>query len=376
METEIIKPHKFEDAKNKIQRLAHNVPSTVTMQQFPTEGSIFSWNDHNITGNEINSMLVSPLQSTLIAHNSNIRALFNALDEIYKAFESLDKEYIAGIVGSVKAAKIASDQAHDASAQALVASNKAIDATKKAESAQADIKKTIEGLKVTVQILKDFKEKVTRELAIISSLNAQAKSIKDRVQKTEQEEGQTKISLKSLENKLKSIDSKNTSILELAKQLQSIMSCLNKLSHLKDVDTIWNDVDSNKNDLAEFHKKVDVFIGKVNQSTEHIQSDIEALQQYRTTLESYEHLSEVDTIWSDVDSNKNDLAEFHKKIDVFISEVNTTHDEIRKSIKKLEEENEKAHIRYDKHIRIAYCIGGTALGLSILNYVFQLIGLL
>ena len=50
MENEIIKPHSFEIAKNKIQTLAHNVPSTVSLNKFPTEGSIFSWNDHNIQG--------------------------------------------------------------------------------------------------------------------------------------------------------------------------------------------------------------------------------------------------------------------------------------------------------------------------------------
>ena len=54
MENEIIKPHSFEIAKNKIQKLAHNVPSTVSLNKFPTEGSIFSWNDHNITGDEAN----------------------------------------------------------------------------------------------------------------------------------------------------------------------------------------------------------------------------------------------------------------------------------------------------------------------------------
>ena len=85
MTNDIIKPHKFEVAKNKIQKLAHNVPSTVSMERFQTEGSIFFWNNHNITGEEANRLLVSPLQSTLVAQNENIRSLFNIADEVYKA---------------------------------------------------------------------------------------------------------------------------------------------------------------------------------------------------------------------------------------------------------------------------------------------------
>lgn len=171
MENEINKPHSFEVAKNKIQTLAHNVPSTVSLNKFPTEGSIFSWNDHNITGSEANKLLVSPLQSTLIDQNSNIRSLFNIADEVYKALESLDKEYIAGIIASIESAKVASDQAERASRQALDASQDALKASKKADNAQADIKKTIEGLTKTVRILKEFKEDVTGKLESIEEFN-------------------------------------------------------------------------------------------------------------------------------------------------------------------------------------------------------------
>jgi len=171
MENEINKPHSFEVAKNKIQTLAHNVPSTVSLNKFPTEGSIFSWNDHNITGSEANKLLVSPLQSTLIDQNSNIRSLFNIADEVYKALESLDKEYIAGIIASIESAKVASDQAERASRQALDASQDALKASKKADNAQADIKKTIEGLTKTVRILKEFKENVTGKLESIEEFN-------------------------------------------------------------------------------------------------------------------------------------------------------------------------------------------------------------
>ena len=177
MANEIVKPHKFEVSKNKIHSLSTSV-SNVSLQKFPTEGSIFPWNDHNITGDEANTLLVSPLQSALISQNTSIRSLFNIADEVYNALESLDKEYIQGIIAAVKSAEIASDQAkaastkaNTASNQALEASRKALDASTKATTAQADIKRTIEALQTTVKILKEFKEKVTKDLSSIASLN-------------------------------------------------------------------------------------------------------------------------------------------------------------------------------------------------------------
>ena len=439
MANEIIKPHRFEVAKNKIQTLAHNVPSTVSLNKFPTEGSIFSWNNHNITGSEANELLVSPLQSTLIAQNSNIRSLFNIADEVYKALESLDKEYIAGIIASIESAKVASGQAktastkaEQASTQAFEASQKALEASKKANNAQDDIKKTIEGLKMTVQILKEFKEKVAKDLGVVSSLNTQTASIKNRVQNIEYEEEQTKGEIKFLEERIRHIDIKINSISEAAELLQSIQPYLSSLSHIKDVDTIWNDVENQKTNLAGFHWQVDAFIERVNRTTECIHGDIAALQQYRSMLESFQHLGDIDTIWNDVESHKAnlvdfhqqvdaftervnrtterihediaalqqyrsmlesfqhlgdvdaiwndveghkiDLADFHQQVNNFISEVHAAHDEIKISINNLEDVNTASHVIYEKRIKTAYYVGGTALVLSIINYILQILG--
>ena len=66
MANEIVKPHKFERSKNKIHSLSTSV-SNVSLQNFPTDGSIFPWTDHNITGDEANTLLVSPLHFNSIS---------------------------------------------------------------------------------------------------------------------------------------------------------------------------------------------------------------------------------------------------------------------------------------------------------------------
>ena len=91
-------------------------------------------------------------------------------------------------------------------------------------------------------------------------------------------------------------------------------------------------------------------------------------------LESFQHLSDVDAIWNDVEGHKTDLADFHQQVNNFISEVHTAYDEIKISIKNLEDVNTASHVIYEKRIKTAYYVGGTALGLSIINYILQILG--
>ena len=60
----------------------------------------------------------------------------------------------------------------------------------------------------------------------------------------------------------------------------------------------------------------------------------------------------------------------------FISEVHATELEIKESIRRLEETSALAHKRYTVRMRIAYCIGGSALFFSIVNFILQILGTL
>ena len=443
MANEIIKPHKFEVAKNNIHSLSKTVPN-VSLQKFPTKGSIFSWNDHNITGNEANSLLVSPLQSTLIAQNTTIRSLFNIADEVYNALESLDKEYIQGIIAAVKSAEIASDQAktasdkaNTASSQALEASRKALDASTKATTAQADIKRTIEALQTTVRILKEFKEKVTKDLSSIASLNTKITSVNSKIQTVENrisDIAPLNTRITSVNSKIQSIENKINDIAGSAKDIKDIRPYFSSLTHIKDidqiwtdlknsrevvkglidtlspfmsrvnqttsridadinalkqyrtlletyqhlgdVDAIWSDVEGHKTNLASFHEQVDTFVEKVNQATSRIDADIDALKQYRTLLETYQHLGDVDAIWSDVEGHKTDLSGLHDKLNTFIKETHSEQEKIEKLIRQMEDDNNLVRLQYNKKLKIAYWVGGSAVGLTVINYILQIIGIL
>ena len=295
----IDKPN-FDLAKTKIGQSLSKVPKSVQLEKFREKGTILSFTNHNVTGSEINQNLVAPLQKLLIDQNDNIKTIFRTLNDVYQAFESLDNEYIHGILSAVKSAELASNQAKSAGLKAEKASVQALDAVNKANKTQEDIKKTILALQKTVEILKEFKDKVTNDLSKLSSLSSQISSLKDKNQ--------------TIENRFVSIKQSVISV-------QSASAKLNGITHLDDIDTIWSDVESHKDDLSKVHTDHESFVSEVEEITARIYSDISALQAYRTQLESYSHLGDIDAIWSDVESHKDDLSKVHAEHEALVSQV-------------------------------------------------------
>ena len=361
MANDIIQKHNFELAKNRILSASRNVPYT-GLNSFPTEGSIFSFNEHNITGDEANRLLINPLQKNLKSQNTCIKDLFNIAKDVYNALESLDKEYIFGIIGTVQVAKAASDQAATASTQAKQASEKALDASKealaaseKATNAQADIKRTIEALQKTVNILKEFKLDVSARLNSLTSIQTQ---------------------ITDVNTQIKSVEQENNNVMNAIKSLQSANTLLNNIVHLWDIDTIWNDVESHKTNLLGLHEQVDSFISEVDEATQRITTDIIALKEYRSKLESYAHIDDIDTIWNDVESHKTNLAGLHEQLNKFAEDTNNANAKLHEKIDNLTKLQEIKNQYIDKKIKIAYGIAGGSIVFSLIQFVLQILGIL
>ena len=64
------------------------------------------------------------------------------------------------------------------------------------------------------------------------------------------------------------------------------------------------------------------------------------------------------------------------QINHFISEVHTTTKEINESIKSQEKANTADHLQYERKIKTAYYISGSAIGLSFINYLLQILGII
>lgn len=168
----VIRKHNFEVAKSKVGQLARNRGQIPKLEGFRTSGALFGLMDHRVTGGEINSGLVAPLQTSLSMVNVEIGKLYDISAQIFNAMDALDGEYISGIVQGVNAASRASDQA-------LTAANKALDAQKSADEgirqaktaskqaldAQDGLRQNFIALKTVVDKLQQFKQKSESDAA-------------------------------------------------------------------------------------------------------------------------------------------------------------------------------------------------------------------
>ncbi len=140
-----VETHNFDDAKQKIQNFSNNLPSSLNLKMVKEDVGPFGWMDHDVSGKEFNE-LVSNLQNSTLSIYDWIKKIIQEFGEIYRAFESLDKDYIQGILISLKAAE--------------KASNQALEISKRLDGAQKDIKSTINTLVIVVKKLAEFKKSV------------------------------------------------------------------------------------------------------------------------------------------------------------------------------------------------------------------------
>ena len=376
MDKALIKRHNFEVSKKNIETFSNSLPSNPAFDRVEVDGGLFGLGDHKVTGNEMNNF-IGKVQYKLIAVNTSLRSIISEFREVYEAFDYLDREYIDGIIGSIESAE---------------------EASKQALKAQSDIQNTVENLKKTVLGLVDLKNSVEKIERTINKLSANQLSYKDVAKKLDNnykigQIGSVIRSNEELKSKIKQVSYNFSSILlelDKLKELNQIVQTQNKrnelldnlyknitsYAHYKDIDAIWNDVEGHKVNLADFHHQVDSFIEKVNQTTGRINNDITALQQYRTLLETYQHLGDIDAIWNDVEGHKASITELQDQMSHFISDVHTTTNEIKESINNLEKANTDAHLQYERKIKTAYYISGSAIGLSFINYLLQILGII
>ena len=436
MSKALIKKHNFEIAKREIERFSRNLPSNPSFERVEVDGGLFGWGDHKVTGTEMNQF-IEIVQNKLISVNTSLRSIIGEFKQVYNAFDFLDGEYINGIIGSVECAEEASKQALTAQADikttvenlkktviGLVDLRKTVERIENTLNAQSPndialinrrinslnhiysqfssnshykdidtIWNDVEGHKTDlaglhqqvayfIEKVNQTTERISNDITTLQQYRSILESYKhlgdvDNIWRDVEEH---KADLTGLHHQVDAFVEKVNQTTERINNdittLQQYRSILESYKHLGDVDNIWRDVEEHKADLTGLHHQVDAFVEKVNQTTERINNDITALQQYRSVLESYKHLGDVDAMWGDIEGHKVTLDKLHQQVNDFISEVHAAETEIKESIQIMEESNADAHLRYEKKIKIVYSIGGTAVGLSIIQFILQIMGVL
>lgn len=262
---------------------------------------------------------IGKVQDKLISVNSSLRSIISEFREVYEAFDYLDGEYINGIIGSIESAE---------------------EASKQALKAQSDIQNTVENLKKTVLGLVNLKNSVERIENTINSLSANQLSYEDVAKKLDKN-----YKIGQIGSIISSNEGLKSKVKQVTDNLSSILSELNKLKNLHQIVQNQN----RRNEL---------------------------LDNLYKNITSNAHYRDIDAIWSDVEGHKTDLLGLHEKLDAFIKETYSEQKRIEGLIHQLEEDNHHAHLQYNKRIKIAFWLGGSAVGLIVINYILQIIGVL
>ena len=138
-----ISKHDFDEAKEHLKEFAEQSQDELYFDKVRTHDDLFGFEfaEHGVTGNEFNT-LVEQIQNYISKFYDNQQTFIEEFGQVYKALEALDKDYIQAILSSVAAIE---------------------HTNKKILKEQARIDKTIEKQKLTLEALKQFKEKFNEE---------------------------------------------------------------------------------------------------------------------------------------------------------------------------------------------------------------------
>ena len=212
--SELITTHNFEKALAQIDEFSKQAEQQIEISKVDTEGSWLCFTDHNVTGAELNDV-ISQIEENFIALKNHQIELVREFEQVYAAFNSLDKDYIDAINNNISSVEEVSNQAYDASQQAH-------DAAKRAEDVQKKIKKTVDTQKTMVDALSKHVDKFQQSMESINAkfndLREADDAAKKQVEKIEKKAESLRKSIATMQKENNNITSE---VNECVKQINS-----------------------------------------------------------------------------------------------------------------------------------------------------------
>lgn len=281
----VIKEHDFQEAKSALKKYTEQAKEEVELNRVPTDGGLFNLGDHKVTGSELNR-ITTQIQDCLIGLNHLSQGLVDEFGQVYKAFEYLDKDYISGIVASIKAAeKVSLEEQKD----------------------RKDIKELIEQHKQSIAVLKKFKADIEK----IKHL-ADIDKVWDLIEK------QTKLS----------------------KELGDYIADLSKLKHIKDVDGIYYGLEKVIADCARVSEQQAEFLSALNSVRDFCDSlaKIKHIEEIDELWDSVEDaVGDIEGIKKSIETQSKAISSFHEIARSLQTEQKHYMEEISKSVSEFRE---------------------------------------
>lgn len=325
MDTFEVKNHDFENAKLAIKKFSEETTTDLDLSYVNDKKTVGEWFgdallggglrlDHKVTGEELNE-LTTQVQKHLHSVNSTQIKLIKEFGQVYRALESLDKDYIYGILTSIKATEKTSERI---------------------EATQVEIKKIVDDQKKTLEILKKFKQKLDNyaHLSDIDKIwcdcqkwHDEISALTTAISNAVTASSHNKVALEEVRG---TQDDMQTEIAHLSRKLSeqiahieemiSFMSDIEKIAHLQDIDSMWNSLSIVHDNLQEF--STELIAVKTNISTQ--QESIHGLLEFSTSLSQYEHIKDIDTIWSKTEAAERKIDALDKREQGLVEEVHNS----------------------------------------------------
>ncbi|WP_214766866.1 MULTISPECIES: hypothetical protein [unclassified Exiguobacterium] len=326
----IIKTHKFDEAKKQLENFSVTEHDELKLDNVEVSGGLFDWFNHKVTGEELNDV-IKQIQNNLMKSNSLHKKIIEEFGQVYNALEALDKEYIQGILISIKAAE---------------------EASKEAKEAQKEISKSIKVQRQTIEVLKNFKEKLDKyehlekvddvwkyvqvfngdvqninhkieiieqmsknHFDAIAKLNQFKKELSDLtylkyVDELWEENNTSKINIKLLSNKIIDIEKKIIYQNKIVDEFGNFKDKINKVKHIYDIDLMWKDV---KNIFGNIDN-LNLQISNVKQVIEIQNKNLLSINKFVETISEYNHLYKIDQLWEEHENSKTNIRSLNDQL--------------------------------------------------------------
>lgn len=289
----------FNKKKNELKAFSQKLPNETELPCVPTSGGLFGWFDYDVKGSDLNR-LTEGIQDKMIEQNKVLVRTIQEFNTIYDTFSALDKEYIQGILVSLKAAE-------EANAKAL----KGIEGV---QANQNEIKQIINQQKLVIQVLKNFKEKVEKIehlgdvdeiFAVFSTMQSKVKVIQTTV------EAQEAI-VADLTGEMKSLISSQSVFQDDLNHLKEIQ--VKQFQTVKQLDSHQNEIiykieaisTENKTNFETLNKEVAIHGEKLGDLKQLFQDDIQTLSE-KVVRNNSEFDTKLDSIANEVTKHKTDF---------------------------------------------------------------------
>lgn len=438
----VIQYHDFENAKNEIKKFSEQTSTYLDLRRVDDSKGVAEFLgdwlsgrgmglDHLVKGEELNE-LTSQIQTHFCSINNTQIKLIKVFGQVYSALEALDKDYIRAILVSIEATQETSEGV---------------------KKNQEHINKIVENQRKTLEELKKFKQKLDgythlgdidkiwsdcqkwhQEMALLSrDSSAAAEYSKENIKRidalratvtaAEKETGDLSIQISQMLKRLESVTA-FTSTLETITHLQDVDEMWEMLSaahdslknissdieviqkvaakhqeeidklllfiekasalkHLMDVDSLWSCTEEQKLHLKRIDRindeqtgRLDTLTRKNEEITYRVSANEKTIKNLDESINKFNrmaHLEDVDSTWNTVKEHSEQLSEMEKQNDAIAASVQKNKEEIEEKIAATIQETNNTIESLTKKIKYAYWIAGGAAGLAIIELLLLLL---